>query len=151
MKYAPWYVLLAIIATYIGLVLSFGFNDYIALTIHFSRTALVLAVLIIFFPSGLHVFAAEPHRNRDYLIAGIVLTELSNTSFSIWNEMHRVFGVDSNIFTSPIAAFFSLLLALGAAALLKSSDVADGVKWIYAVAIAAVFATILVFVAPLFR
>lgn len=151
MKYAPWYVLLAIIATYVSFVVVFGFNDYIALAIHFARTAIVLAVLIIFFPSSIHVFAAEPHRNRDYLIAGIVLTELSNTAFSIYNEMHRVFGFDNSIFTSPISGFFSLLLALGGIALLKSSDVVDSIKWIYALIIAAIFSALLVFVAPLFR
>lgn len=151
MRYAPWYVLLAILLVYAWVVAIFGFNEYVALSIHFARTAIVFAVLLIFFPSGIKVFAAAPHRNRDYLIAGIVLTELSNTLFSIWNEMHRVFGVDASIFTSPISGLFSLLLALGGMALLKSSDVTDSIRWIYALLIAGVFSAALVFFAPLFR
>lgn len=151
MRYTPYVVLLCVVIGYVGLVAEFGYHEAIALGIHFSRTAIVLAVLIMFVPSIRYMFNTKPYRNSDFLLGGIILTELSNISFSVWNEMFRIFGVDSSIFTSPVSGFFSLMLALGGVSLLLASDVIDTNKWVFALVVALMGAAALAFIAPMFR
>lgn len=151
MRALPWFILVLIVSLYLFLVLMFEYSGWIALTIHFVRTTVVMAVLILYFPVVKDIFKTVPPPYRDFLLAGIILTELSNTSFSIWNEMGRVYGVDSNVFTSPVSGFFSLLVAIGGIAFLKAADTEDARKWFYALAFAIAFSVFLVFVAPLFR
>lgn len=119
------------------------------LAVHFIRSAVVMAVLIMFIPSLR--FIHRPYKNRDFLLIGIILTELSNTSFSIWNEMHRIYNVDNSIFTSPISGFFSFLLIVGGVSLLLASDVEDTRRWVIALFAAMAFGAALAFIAPLFR
>lgn len=151
MKNLPWLIVVAVAAVYVALIYLFGYAGPIALTLHFARIAVVMAVLILYFPAIRNVFKTVPAPYRDYLLAGIILTELSNESFSAWNEAGRVYGVDTSVFTSPISGFFSLLLVLGGVAFLKAADTEDARKWIWALVIAVVFSTILVFVVPTFR
>lgn len=151
MRYAPYLVLLTVFVVYAILVLVFGFTEYFALSIHFIRIGIVMAVLVMFIPSMRYMFTTVPYKSRDFLLAGIILAMLSNELFSIWNEMHRVFGVDNNVFTSPISGFFSLLVALGGLMFLRASDMIERRRWIVSLVIAVLFSILLVFVAPTFR
>lgn len=150
-KYLPPFVTAGVFAAYAGIVQLFGFSEPLGLAIHFTRTTVVMAVLIIFIPSMRFMFDKEPLRNRDFLLVGIVLTEMSNLLFSMWNEAHRIFGVDNDIFTSGISAFFSLMLIVGGVSLLLASDVEDTRRWVYALLGAIVFGAAFAFVAPMFR
>lgn len=151
MKYLPWLILAVILGVYLGLVTAFDFRGPIALAIHFSRIVVIMAVLILYLPWIREIFTSVPPPYRDYLFAGIVLTELSNTLFSTWNEVGRVYGVDTSVFTSPIAGFFSLLLIVGGLSFLKAADTENANRWLYAMLISVAFAIMLVFVAPMFR
>lgn len=151
MRYAPYFVLLGVFWAYVLLVLVFGFSEPMALAIHFARTTVIMAVLVIFAPAMLDMFNSKPYRSRDFLLGGIILTELSNESFSVWNEMFRIFGVDNSIFTSPVSGFFSLLLVLGGVSFLIASDVEGTRRWLIALVIAVIFGGGLAFVAPIFR
>lgn len=152
MKNLPWLILITVVAVYAGLISVFEFSGPIALTIHFARTSVVMAVLIIFAPKlWRRIFTTSPAPPQDYLLGGIYLNQLSNESFSIWNEMGRVWGLDTSIFTNPVAGFFSLMLVVSGAAFLKASDLEEKEVWAYALVAAGLFSTLLVFVAPMFR
>lgn len=150
-KYIPPLVTAGVFLAYVAIVMIFGFSDDIGLAIHFTRTTVVFAVLLIFIPSMRFMFNKEPLRNRDFLLVGIILTELSNLSFSIWNEAHRIFGVDNDIFTSAISAFFSLLVIVGGVSLLLASDVEDTKRWVIVLLASMIFGAAFAFVAPMFR
>lgn len=147
----PYSIFLAVVAVYVLAVALIGFEGPVAMTIHFIRTSIVMAVLITFIPFMKDMFNGRPYKNRDFLLAGIILTELSNESFSVWNEIGRVFGVNRDVFSSPIAGLFSLFLFLGAVAFLKAADLEESNKWQYSLFFALLFGVLLVFVAPMFR
>lgn len=151
MKYLPWILLVSIFSIYLGLVSVFEFAGPIAIGLHFIRIVVVMAVLILYLPAARDIFVTVPPPYRDFLIAGIILTELSNELFSTWNEAARVYGVDNSVFTSPVSGFFSLLVTVGGLSFLKAADTEDGHRWIYALVVAITFGIILVFVAPTFR
>lgn len=150
-KSIPPLITVGVFALYAGIVYVFGFTEPIGLAIHFIRTTVVLAVIMIYLPSLRFMFDQEPLKNRDFLLVGIILTEISNVCFSIWNEAHRIWNVDNNIFTSPISAFFSLLLIVGGVSLLLASDVEDTNRWVLALLGAVIFGATFAFVAPIFR
>lgn len=150
-KSIPPVLTFIVFAFYIGTVFMFGFSEPIGLAVHFIRTTVIASVLIIFIPSMRFMFNKEPLRNRDFLLVGIILTEISNLSFSVWNEAHRIFGVDNDIFTSPISAFFSLILIVGGVSLLLASDVEDTRRWVFAFMGAMIFGAIFAFIVPMFR
>lgn len=150
MNINPYIFLIAVFGTYIVLVLLFGYIEPIALGVHFLRIGIVMAVLVIFVPSIKYIFV-RPYRSRDFLLLGIILAMLSNELFSVWNEIHRVFGIDNDVFTSPVSGFFSLMVAAAGVMFLRASDVIDENKWILALIIAIIFSGLLVFVAPMFR
>lgn len=150
-KSIPPLITLGVFALYGAIVYLFGFTESIGLAIHFIRTTVVLSVIIIYLPSLGFMLTKEPLKNRDFLLVGIILTELSNVSFSIWNEAHRIWNVDNNIFTSPISAFFSLVLVVGGVSLLMASDVEDTNRWVLALMCAVIFGATFAFVAPIFR
>lgn len=152
MRNLPWFIAFVVVAVYVVLISVFEFEGPIALAIHFARTSIIMAILILYIPALREIFSMVPAPSRDYLLAGIILTELSNECFSIWNEMGRIYKVDTSIFTSPVAGFFSLLLAVGGISLLKAADETEyESRWLLALIIAVVFSTLLVFVAPQFR
>lgn len=129
----------------------FDFAGPLAIGLHFLRIVIVVAVLVLYVPWINDIFKEVPPPFKDYLFAGIVLLMLSNILFSTWNEAARVYGVDNNVFTSPISGFFSLLVVAGGLSLLKAADTEDKNRWVYALLIAVAFGVILVFVAPQFR
>lgn len=151
----PYVVLVSAIIAYIGLVITFGYTESFGLAIHFSRTAVVMAVIIMFVPAMKYMFDTrhntKSYRNRDFLLGGIILTELSNVSFSFWNEMYRIFGVDNNIFTSAISGFFSFLLILGGVSLLLASNVVETKRWVFALVVSVLAGVTLAFILPMFR
>lgn len=151
MRYLPWLVLAAIIGTYLGLVSIFPFAGTIAITLHFLRFTVVMAVLVLYLPFIRDIFKTVPTPYRDFLFGGIILTMLSNELFSTWNEAGRIYGVDTSVFTSPIAGFFSLLVIVAGLSFLKAADTENRNRWIYALVIATIFGVLLVFIAPLFR
>lgn len=136
---------------YVVLVLVFGFAGPIAHTIQFGRVADAVAVQLIYLPALAYIFNEVPAPRRDYLLVGTILTWLSGLSFSVWNEMGRIFHVDTSIFTSPISGFFSLILVGGGIFLIIAPDTTGRRLKVIAVTIAITFGGLLVFVAPLFR
>jgi hypothetical protein len=151
MKRWPWLILVGVTAIYAALLATVGFPPWLSYGIHFARAVIVMAVLILYLPSIRWIFSSVPPPYRDFLLGGIILTEMSNTLFSVWNEAGRVFDVDTNVFTSPVSGFFSIVLALGGVAFLKAADTANSRRWAYALGIAILSGVGLVFVAPLFR
>lgn len=151
MYYLPWAILVGIYLTYAVIVLIFGFTEALGLGIHFLRTAIVTAVLVLYVPSVTRIFKRVPPPHRDYLVSGIILIMLSNELFSMWNEAARLFNVDNSIFTSPISGAFSLMAATAGLAFLKAADTESQNTWLWALAIAFVFSAGLVVLAPMFR
>lgn len=146
-----WLTILAIPVIYALVVMVVGFTGVVANAIHFSRVSLSVGVLILFLPALGVMFRQVPAPSRDYLLAGNLCLWLSASSFSIWNEAGRVFGVETNIFFSPIAGFFSLLLASAGVFHVIAPDTARWSTRIIAASIGIVVGIIVVFVAPLFR
>lgn len=149
-----WFVLLAVAALYALLIALFGFEDRVALGVHFGRVAVATAVLIVYFPALKKIFKQVPAPGRDYLLAGIVFSWSSSDLFAFWNEAGRVFGVDTSIFTSPLAGFFSLILVVAGVfhlAAPDSADLGEGKRRAIAIVVGVIMAAGLVFVAPLFR
>lgn len=151
MRRLPWLILITVFAVYAGIVAAFGFPEWLGLTIHFARTSVIMAVLILYLPAIAHIFTTVPAPYRDFLLAAIILNSLSNESFSVWNEMGRVFGVDTSIFTSPVAGLFSLMLVIAGISFLKAVETENKHRWITALVVAVIFSTLLVIVAPYFR
>lgn len=151
LRRSVWLSLLATVVLYLSLVVLFGFADIVALGVHFGRVSVAVAVLILYIPVLATIFEEVPPPRRDYLLAGIILTWLSAVCFSFWNEAGRVFGVDTSIFSSPIAGFFSLLLVVGGVFHLIAPDVGRGRTRLIAILIGVLLGAGLVFVAPLFR
>lgn len=151
MKYAPYLYVLLTLLGYVLAVMLFGFTEIFALGIHFFRIAIIMAVLVMLAPIAGNLFLGVPYKSRDFLLAGIILAMLSNEAFSIWNEMHRIFGVDNDVFTSPVSGFFSLLVALSGVMFLRATGVVENKRWIAALVVSIVFSTLLVFIAPMFR
>jgi len=111
-KHWRWIAFVTVlVSSYLGLVALLGFEN-IAIPNHFARVALVTAGFILFVREIAGVFHEIPAPRRDYLLAGIICNSASGLGFSLWNETSRLFDVDSNVFTSPVAGFFSLLLTL---------------------------------------
>jgi len=142
---------LLVIIVYIGLALLIGFSGPIAITVNFLRVTVAFAVLMLYLPAITNIFHTVPPPSRDYLIAGIVLSWLSSLTFAIWNEAGRIVHVDTSIFTSPIAGFFSLLLVLGGFFHLQAPYVGSYSKKAIAVLVGVAMAIVVVMIAPLFR
>lgn len=140
---------LVVIVLYVGLVATIGFEGLLALSIHFGRLAISMGVLILYIPSIKYIFVEVPAPRRDYLIAGILLTWLSGVGFSIWNVAGRVLHADTSIFTSPVAGFFSLLLLSGGVFHLIAPQVTQAITRREALLLGALFAALLVIVAPM--
>lgn len=151
MKTFTWLVLLAVLVAYVVSVWLIGFEGVVALTLHFGRVSVAVAVLILYIPAITVIFNEVPPPRRDYLLAGIILTWLSGVSFSLWNEMGRVFGVDTSIFTSPIAGMFSLLLLTGGVFHLIAPDTGGARPRAIALVIGILVAVGVVIIAPNFR
>lgn len=114
MKTLAWFGLFLVGTLVYGvLVWLLGFPGFLAYAVHFGRVAIAVAVLTIYVPVVSSLFREVPAPRRDYLLAGILLTWLSSMSFAIWNEMGILYGVQTSIFVSPIAGFFSLILVVG--------------------------------------
>lgn len=149
-------VLAAVLGSYLGAIALFGFEDAVALSVHFGRVSFGIAVLILFIPALTGVFLEMPPPARDYLVIGIILSALSSVGFAFWNEAGRQFGVDTSIFTSPIAGFLSLLLVISwifcmLAPIYGKESIVTRRTWFAAVAAGIMVGGALVFVAPLFR
>lgn len=151
MKSIAWYLLFLTFFIYVALVLTLGFSGPVAYSVHFLRIAISIGVLWVFIPALPYIFNQVPPPGRDYLLAGIVLSWASNLSFSVWNEAGLQWGVDRNIFTSPVAGFFSLLVAAGGAFLLMAPSTDKPRTRYFALAAGLIGATALVFIAPYFR
>lgn len=151
MKFLTWYILIAVVVIYAGVVSIFTFAGMVALSIHFTRIAVTVAGLIIFIRMMPTLFREVPAPRRDYLIGSINFFLISLVSFSFWNEAGRIFGVDTSVFTSYVAGAFSIFAIVASVLALIAADT-DGPKpKIIAVVIALVVAVALVFVAPQFR
>lgn len=151
MKYLTWYVLLAVSILYVGVVAVFSFSGMIALSIHFTRIAASVAAWIIFMRMMPTLFREVPSPRRDYLIGAINFFLTSLLWFSLWNEAGRIFGVNTSVFSSPVAGAGSMYAIVACVLALIAADT-DGPKpKIIAVGIAIVVAVAFVFVAPQFR
>lgn len=154
MKFIVWVVLLVAALSYWLLVSTLGFTGLVAYSVQFSRIAVSVAVLIIYIPAIATIFKEVPPPGRDYLLSGIILTWLSSVSFSVWNELGRVFGTDvfdGRIYFSAVAGFFSLLLVAGGIFHLLAPSTAKRTTRIIAMIAGAVVATAFVLIAPYFR
>lgn len=150
-KSFTWIVLAIVLAVYGIVAASVGFQGPVALTIHFIRIVVTVAALVQYIPMLPSVFQEVPAPRRDYLLAGIVFMLLSAVCFSFWNEAGRIFGVDTSIFTGPIAGLFSMFLIVGGSFVLVAPDTGGkGLRRI-AVAVGITLAVWLVFIAPMFR
>lgn len=105
-----WLIFAGMLAGYIGLVMLFGFEGPIAWTIAFGRLTVWIAFLILYLPALEIIFNEVPAPRRDYLVLGLILNGLSGDGFSVLNALGRTFRMDTSIWTSPTAGFFSLLL-----------------------------------------
>lgn len=101
----------SVLGIYYVIVALAGF-EVVAIPIHFWRIALAVAVNILYIRVLGTIFLEIPAPRRDYLVAGIVLNTTSALGFAFWNEAGRQFQVDTSIFTSPVAGFFSILLVI---------------------------------------
>lgn len=142
-------ILLGLAILYAVLVTFLGFVGAVAYTIHFTRVAAAVAVLFIFLPLTPQLFQEVPAPRRDYLLAGIILTWLSNILFSIWNQAGATFGVNTSIFGNPIAGFFSLLLVVGALFHFLAPGLQDRNTKVWAIALGLLVASAVVLV-PIF-
>lgn len=156
MKNRKWLLFaVAVVAAYISAVMLFGFIS-IANFIHFGRVALPFAVLFLFVQRLPELFREVPPPRRDYLIACIICLTLSLVGFSLWNEAGRQFGVNTSIFTNPIAGFLSLIAVIGSAFGLVALPRDVNGEWgnrrkLIALGVGLVVGTMVVVVAPLFR
>lgn len=156
-KYLIWLSLLALLTLYAVLVSLFGFEGPIALTIHFTRIAVTVAALVMYFQMIGNLFEGIPPPRRDYLVGSIIFYLLSAVYFSNLNEAGRVFGVDPSVFTSPIAGIGSLLLITAAGFSLIAPDMLDQKTKkktktrVIAIGIGLIVSVCLVIIAPFFR
>lgn len=154
MKSPAWFILGLVLLAYGTAVSMIGFPGFLAYAVHFARVSISVAVLIIYIPAIATIFREVPPPGRDYLLAGILLTWLSSVSFSLWNELGRVFGTDifnGSIFSGPMAGFFSLLLVAGGVFhLLAPSSTRRNTRTM-ALSVGAFVAAAFVLVAPYFR
>lgn len=146
-----WLLFAGALFVYFMLILMLDFKGFVAYSVHFIRVAVSVAVLIIYVPAITTIFREVPPPGRDYLLAGILLTWLSGVSFSIWNEAGRVLGVDTNIFTSPVAGLFSLILLLGGVFHLLAPRTGKPHAKYLAVVAGLIVAVAVVLIAPYFR
>lgn len=151
MKSITWALLFSVMAAYVVSVLLFGFPGVVAYSVHFLRIAVTIGVLVLYIPSITSIFTEVPPPRRDYLLAGIVLTWLSSISFSTWNEAGRITGVDTNVFSSPVSGFFSLLLVFGGAFHLVAPNTSSKHTKIIALISGLIIATAIAIIAPYFR
>lgn len=151
MRKITWALLLSALTSYVVAVMLFGFPGAVAYSVHFTRIAVTAAVLVLYIPSIASIFTEVPPPRRDYLLAGIVLTWLSGILFSTWNEAGKVAGVDTSIFTSPVAGFFSLLLLLGGIFHLIAPGTNRKSTKVIALVAGLIIAIGIVLIAPLFR
>lgn len=154
MKSTLWVFLAAVFLSYWLLVTTLGFPGFVAYGVQFWRIAVSVAVLIIYIPAIATIFREVPPPGRDYLLAGIILTWLSSVSFSVWNELGRVFGTeifDGRIYTGPVAGFFSLLLVTGGVFHLLAPSTARKTTRLIAMGVGGFVATAFVLIAPYFR
>lgn len=124
MKMRVWLSLIVVALGYALAVFLLGFKGPVALTIHFLRLVLTVAATIIYIQMLPTIFEQVPPPRRDYLLAGLNFMLLSAVCFSLWNEAGRLFGVDTSVFSDPIAGLFSLLLIVGSGFALVAPDVA---------------------------
>lgn len=146
------YVLIALFVVfglYVACVVTIGFPGATALGLHFIRVVATVAALIIYIRGIRYLFRDDPIPPRDWLLGGIIWILLGTVCFSFWNEVGRVFGIDTNVFTSVVSGLFSLFLVIGASKLV----IAPGERRLKIAAVAAgVIVSIgLVLVAPMFR
>lgn len=141
----------AVTLAYVIVVALFGFEGFVAVAINFGRVALAAAVLIIYIPALHDIFREVPAPQRDYLLAGIILTWSSGELFAINNEFARIFGITNSVYHNPVSGSFSLLLVLGAWFHLRAPGTGSSLKTVIAIAIGICVGAIVVFVAPLFH
>lgn len=155
-----WMSLLILALVYVVIVSVFPFEGPVALVLHFSRLAVVVAAFVMMIPMAPTLFKELPPPRIDRLFASVIFMLLSAEYFSVLNEIGRVFGVDTSIFTSPFAGFGSLLLTVGAGWALSLSLDPDlpkegkekSEKVLILAIVVGIFVSVgIVFIAPLFR
>lgn len=151
MRFLTWYLLIAVVIVYVGIVSVFPVSGAIGFSIHFTRIAASVAALIIFMRMMPTLFREVPAPRRDYLIGAINFFLLSLVCFGFWNEAGRLFEADTSPFTSPVAGAFSVFAIIASVLALIAADTGGPKPKYIAVGIALVVAIALVFVAPQFR
>lgn len=151
MRITVWLIMGMALTFYLSMVSLFGFENRVALAVHFLRFATVTTALIIYLPALRNLFKEVPPPGRDYLLAGFVGFMLSNDYFSIMNEAGRIFKIDTSIFTSWQAAIGSVIVIVAAGFSVVAPGKDRTVSPYLAGAIATILAILLVFIAPLFR
>lgn len=149
MRRLVWLGLLITLLVYSIAVILFGYKDPIALSIHFSRFALTTAALIIFLPRLEEVFAYIPAPDRHYMIFSLNFILVSNWLFSVWNGIGLIFGINTNVFSSPVSGALSFLVVISCVSLLLIPSITKRkIVKVRAVVIGLLAAVVLVFGLP---
>lgn len=146
-----WLVLAGVLATF-GLTVSLvDFQGPVALTIHFLRITGTIAAVIIYVQLVPSIFRGKYSPAVTDIFVAINFFVLSLVCFSFWNEAGRIFGVDTSVFTSPVAGLFSLFAVIAVAFAIAAPDTGGSRPKLLALIIGAILSVGLVFIAPLFR
>lgn len=140
-------VFVAVALVYFIIVQIVGY-ERIGIAIQFGRVAIATAVLIIVAPELLYVFRQSPAPHRDYFFIGFFLVFLSAVGFAVFNVVGKLFDIDTNIFTSPLGGFLSLMLVAGGTFVVVVPD--DKHLKASAVGVGLVLALLVTIIAPLF-
>lgn len=144
-------VLASVLAVFGLVVFLMDFEGPAALTIHFVRITVTIAASIIYIQLVPGMFSGEHSRATVYLFAAINFFVLSLVCFSVWNEMGRLFNVDTRVLSSPVAGLFSVFAIIAAAFAILVPDTGGPRPKVLALIIGAILSVGLVFIAPLFR
>lgn len=116
----------AAVAAYLVLIAVVGFEN-ISPAINFVRLAGAVTVVVVYAPVLLSLFKSKEKTSRDLLILGVILTWTSTVGLAMWAWIGLGFGLPTTILTSPVTAFFAVVMVAGAACHLGALvDVRDG-------------------------
>lgn len=137
-------------ATYLLIILVIGYAN-VAIWLQFIRVIATVTALIFFIRIVPVIFKDIPPPRSDWLLFGINWFMAGTVGFSVWNEVSKIFDLDSSVYTSAVSGLFSLMLVIGSVSIAIAPDAMNRFVKIGAVMFAVLFSISLVFVAPLFR
>jgi len=119
---------LAITVAYWGLA-ALDLYPYMGSWLNVFRMTLALAVICLYLPAVKNLFRTEPYQDKDYLIAGILLTWISIAGFAVWNEIGRIFKIPTTVTVSAIAGYFMMVVGVGGYFHLRAPKVSGRRIW----------------------